>query len=111
VEFLSCKFISNVGRILSQKAELADLETITRYVGDLSVLLSESSLAERTAFIRSFAKEVKVTGNEVLLAYTIPAPPERISQEKVGVPSPVHSGGVSSLSPRLLVFYYLIDSR
>jgi len=38
-------------------------------------------------------KGVKVTGDEVLLTYTMPLPPEGISDEKVGVLYSVHYGG------------------
>jgi len=72
---------------------LADLETVTRYVDDLRTLLEESSLTERKSFIRSFVREVKVTSDEVLLTYTMPLPPEGVSEEKVGVLSSVHYGG------------------
>ena len=51
------------------------METVTHYVDDLRNLLEESSLTERKSFIRSFVKEVKVTGDEVLLTYTMPLPP------------------------------------
>ena len=79
--------------LANRRAELADLETVTRYVDDLRNLLNESSLAERKSFIRSFVKEVKVTGDEVLLTYTMPLPPQGISQEKVGVLYSVQHGG------------------
>lgn len=78
-----------------RKVELANLETATRYVDDLKNLLEESSLAERKSFIRSFVKEVNVTGDEVLLTYTMPLPPEGISEERVGVLYSVHSSGPS----------------
>jgi hypothetical protein len=42
-------------------------------------------LAERKSFIRSFVREVKVTGAEVLLTYTMPFSPKGISEERVGV--------------------------
>jgi len=35
-------------------------------------LLEDSSLAERKSFIKSFVREVRVTGAEVLLSYNIP---------------------------------------
>jgi hypothetical protein len=37
------------------------------YSADLSKLLEEVSLVEKKAFIRSFVKELKVTGDDVLL--------------------------------------------
>lgn len=77
----------------NRRVELANLETVTQYVDDLRNLLNESSLTERKAFIRSFVKEVKVTGDEVLLTYTMPLPPQGISQERIGVLYSVqHSG-------------------
>jgi site-specific DNA recombinase len=77
----------------NRRAELANLETVTQYVADLRNLLNASSLTERKAFIRSFVKEMQVTGDEVLLTYTIPLPPQGISQERVGVLCSVQSGG------------------
>ena len=76
-----------------RRVELADMETVTRCVADLRSLLEESSLTERKSFIRSFVKEVKVTGDEVLLTYTMPLPPQGISEERVGVLCSVHSSG------------------
>jgi len=76
-----------------RRVELADLEMVTECVDDLRSLLEESTLAERKSFIRSFVKEVKVTGDEVLLTYTMPLPPEGISQERVGVLHSVRYGG------------------
>jgi len=52
-----------------------------------------NTYAERRAFIRSFAKEVKVTGDSALLTYTIPLSPKGIPEEKVGVLSTVQYGG------------------
>ena len=69
------------------------MKTVAGYVADLRNLLSESPLAERKSFIKSFVKEVKVIGTEVRLIYTIPMPPKGISQEAVGVPPIVHYGG------------------
>lgn len=57
---------------------IVDRETFNRAHN----LLRESSLTERRAFIRSFVKEVKVTGDEALLTYTLPLPPEGITKEE-----------------------------
>ena len=75
------------------KVELADMKTVAGYVADLRNLLNESSLSERKSFVRSFVKEVKVTGDEVLLTYTIPMLPKGITEEKLPVLSIVHDGG------------------
>jgi site-specific DNA recombinase len=76
-----------------RRVELADLKTVTECVDDMRSLLEENTLAERKTFIRSFVKEVKLTGDEVLLTYTMPLPPEGISQERVKVLHSVHSSG------------------
>ena len=76
-----------------RRVELADAETVAEYVVDLRNLLTDSSLTERKSFVRSFVKEVKVTGNEVLLTYTIPMLPKGVTEERLPVLSIVHGGG------------------
>ena len=76
-----------------KRVDLADLETVTYYVEDLRNLLSESTPIDRKAFIRSFVKEVKVTGNEVSLTYTLPLPPAGTIEEQIAVPPIVQYGG------------------
>ena len=76
-----------------RKVELADLEGITDCVDDLRELLTEGSTSERRTFIRGFVKEVKVTGNEVVLSYTMPLIPNNLTMEKDGVPPAVQYGG------------------
>jgi DNA repair exonuclease SbcCD ATPase subunit len=76
-----------------RQVELADAETVAQCVVDLRNTLSESSLAERKSFVRSFVKEVKVTGDEVLLTYTIPILPGGMTEEKLPVLSIGHYGG------------------
>lgn len=79
-----------------RRVELASLKNIVGYVTDLRKLLNESPLAEKKAFIRGFVKEVKVTGNEVLLCYTMPLLPEGLSEEKAELQKVlpiVHYGG------------------
>jgi site-specific DNA recombinase len=80
-------------QLSDRRVELADLKTVARCVSDMRNLLNESSLAERKSFVRSFVKEVKVTGDEVLLTYTMPMLPKLITEEKVPVLSIVHNGG------------------
>ena len=81
------------GQMSDRKVELADLESITNCVDDLRELLKEGSTAERRAFIRGFVKEVKVTGNEVVLSYTMPLIPDNLTMEKEGVLPTVQYGG------------------
>ena len=66
---------------------------VTRCVNDLRNLLDESFIAERKLFIQSFVKEIKVTGDEVLLTDTMPLPPEGTLEEKMPVLYSVHSSG------------------
>jgi site-specific DNA recombinase len=80
-------------QLSDRRVELADEETVAGYVADLRDLLNEGSLAERRTFIRSFVKEVKVTGKEALLTYTIPMLPRGVTEEKLPVLSIVHYGG------------------
>jgi site-specific DNA recombinase len=63
-QVLHTKRIEIESQMSDRKVELADLETISYYVDDLHDLLKQGSLTERRAFIRSFIKEVRVTGNE-----------------------------------------------
>ena len=90
---LQAKRIEIESQISDRKGELADLETISDYVDDLHDLLKEGSLAERRAFIKSFVKEVRVTGNEAVLSYTMPILPENVAIEKEGVLPTVQYGG------------------
>ncbi len=45
--------------------------------------------------MRSFVEEVKVTGDEVSLTYTIPMLPKGVTEEKLPVLSIVHDGGLA----------------
>ena len=80
-------------KLTSRKMELASPEVVTRYVEDLSDLLSQSPLMERKAFIRSFVKEVLVNEKDVVLTYTIPLPPDGMVKENVEVLPFVRHGG------------------
>ena len=57
-------------------------------------LLNRSSITERKSFIKSFIKEIKETGNDVLITYIPPLSPECcLSIEGEEVLSIVHDGG------------------
>ena len=62
-------------------------------VDDLHGILGEGSLAERRAFIKSFIREVKVTGKEALLTYTTPILPDTVSIKGGKVLPTVQYGG------------------
>ena len=76
-----------------RKVELADMETVRSYVEDLRNLLEDSPLIERKSFIKSFVKEIRVAGNEVVLQYNIPPSVGAPHQETLVVPPIVHYGG------------------
>ncbi|MEE8374403.1 MAG: recombinase zinc beta ribbon domain-containing protein, partial [Dehalococcoidia bacterium] len=80
-------------RLAQRKIRLADEEVVRGYIADLHDTLANSPLAEQKAFVRSFVKEVKVTGDEVLLTYTMPLSPEGVLQESAGVLDTVQYGG------------------
>jgi site-specific DNA recombinase len=80
--------------ILSQrKVELADERIVGEYVYDLRQFIDSSELSERKAFIKSFVKEIKVTGNEGQIRYTFPVPPDNHEEEGLGVLPTVRYGG------------------
>jgi DNA invertase Pin-like site-specific DNA recombinase len=80
--------------MLSQrKIELASPAIVKNYVEDLRSVLSSSPLVERKSFVKSFIKEIKVTGKEVRLAYTLPLSPDSSNEEQLGVLPIVQYGG------------------
>ena len=89
--------------LTNRRIQLADMEMVMRYVEDIRGLLSQGSLSEQKAFIRSFVKEVRVTGKEVLIIYTMPLPPNGTIHERAEVLSIVHDGGAEGTrTPDLL---------
>ena len=92
-----------------RKVELADLETVENYVEDLRNLLEESPLAERKSFVKSFVREVRVTGSEVLLTYNIPLSASSSSQETLIVPPIVHYGGPTCAIDRTFSLTFSLD--
>ena len=80
--------------LLSQrKIELASPKIVGKYVQDLRQFLDSSDLPERRTFIKSFIKEVRVTGTEGKIRYTFPIPPDNLEEEKLGVLPTVRYGG------------------
>lgn len=62
-------------------------------VEDLRNLLEDSPITERKSFIKSFVREVRVTGSEVSLSYIPPLFAGMTSRETFLVPPIVHDGG------------------
>jgi len=76
-----------------KRVELADMKMVKSYVIDLRHTLNEGPLTDRRAFIRSFVKEIAVTQQEIQLTYTLPLPPDGLTEERVEVLPIVRYGG------------------
>jgi hypothetical protein len=72
---------------------LASPEIVKQYVEDLRQFIDSNELTERRAFIKSFVKEVKVTGNDGVIRYTFPIPPDNHEEEGLGVLPTVRYAG------------------
>jgi hypothetical protein len=80
-------------RILTQE-NLCELVRLVNEEMDAAASETRQRLETVTkAFIRSFVKEVRETGKEVVLTYTIPLPPQGPLQETAAVLDTVHYGG------------------
>ncbi len=76
-----------------RRVALLDIRDITEYVTDMQNLLQYGSLTERKSFIKGFVKEIKVTGSEAKISYSIPEVPEKVYVGEEKVPRIVHHGG------------------
>jgi site-specific DNA recombinase len=101
-EQLQAREIEIESQMSDRKVELADMESIANCVDDLRELLKEGSMSERRTFIKGFVKEVKVTGNEVVLSYTMPIIPDTLTLGKEGVLPTAQYGGPWATVPELL---------
>lgn len=77
----------------NRRVELASSPDFSRWIEDSRALLSDTPMPHKKPFIRTFVKEIKVTGNDVVLKYTSPLPPQGLTEEKLRVISSVHYGG------------------
>ena len=80
-----------------RKVELTDLKRVIGYVENLRSILDKGTLQERKAFIRSFVRSIKVTGDNAKLSYMMPVPPEWLTEEKVRVLYYVRYGGAGGI--------------
>lgn len=90
---LQAKRIEIESQISDRKVDLADIENLMSYVDDLRDLLTEGSPAEQKVVLKGFVKEIRVTGDEVALTYSMPAQPDTPSIGEEGVLRTVQSGG------------------
>ena len=79
--------------VLRYKAvDMADPHVVREYVNDMRDLLAKSSITEQRAFLKSFVERIEVGDSEVKMYYTIPIPPNSLSEETVGVIPFTHHG-------------------
>jgi site-specific DNA recombinase len=62
-----------------------DTNAIRSYAADLWVILEESEVAQRKAFLRSFVKKIVIEKDSVKLYYNLPVPPQGRKMETLGV--------------------------
>ena len=72
---------------------MASEEEVAECVKDLKTTLETSSLAETKAFIRSFVKEIRITGDDALMTYARPLTSGQATQERLPVLGIVRNGG------------------
>jgi chromosome segregation ATPase len=98
-EELSRARIKTEADLVLEQVQSVDLETVKSYAQDLYNLLSEPDIAERKAFLRSFVKKIVVTGNEAVILYHIPMPPDEKRKHSIGVLPTDTPGGAKMILP------------
>ena len=81
--------------VAAQSAEVPSAQEVNECVSDLREVLERGSLAEKKAFIWSFVKEIRITGDDVKLTYTMPSLPASSQQGAEPVLAIEHYGGPS----------------
>ncbi len=75
------------------QVEQVGWEPVLSYLGDLRETLDYGSGAEQKLLLRSFIQSIDKLESEVVLRYSLPLPPETISENRPGVLDIVQSGG------------------
>ncbi len=89
---LSASMEDLTARLDQRRARLPEAEEIKHCVDDLRSLLKSGTLSERRSFIKTFVKEVAVSGDEAILSYTMPMPPRDATSEWASVLPTMQSG-------------------
>jgi hypothetical protein len=79
--------------LAERKIVLASPYCVEAYFTDMYQLLSQGTIVERRSFIKSIVKEIKITGNYILLSYIPPLPQDCCSLDGEKVLSTVQYGG------------------
>ena len=82
-----------------RRVELPTTAETREYVADFRTFLQEGTFPERKALIRNFVKGIEISGDEVVLTYTIPMPPDGVTSEAASVLDFVQSGPLRGLEP------------
>ena len=60
--------------IVVEGVHRVDASIVKTYASDLHILLEESEISERKAFLKSFIKKITVDGEKVTVNYKLPLP-------------------------------------
>jgi site-specific DNA recombinase len=75
-----------------------------KYADDLKSLLDETDLIESKAFLHSFVKRIVINGDNAIITYNIPLPPEGKRKERVEVlPIETPGGAEGTRTPDFLL--------
>ncbi|MCI0836824.1 MAG: zinc ribbon domain-containing protein, partial [Chloroflexi bacterium] len=85
------------------EATLVDRGQLLIYLGNLKLLLSAGTPAQRKTFLQSFVKGLEKRGDTVTIEYTLPLPPEQTSISKEGVLPTTPYGGACGDRTRYLL--------
>lgn len=72
--------------------DMVDPVLVYDYVNELRDLLTRSSITEQKSFLKSFVEGIQVSDTEVKIRYTIPMPPQGLSEETTGLLPFIHHG-------------------
>jgi uncharacterized coiled-coil protein SlyX len=72
--------------------DMVDPVLVHDYVNELRDLLTRSSITEQKSFLKSFVEGIQVSDTEVKIRYTIPMPPQGLSEETTGLLPFIHHG-------------------
>ena len=79
--------------LAGERAEAASEEEIIKCASEVKGLLDSGSISERRSFIKSYVKEIRITGDEARLTQTLPMLPGGNADEAVPVLGIEQSGG------------------
>jgi site-specific DNA recombinase len=68
-----------------QQTQFIDPEKVLTYVQELRAFIDEKGLFARKAFLRSFIRSIEADDDKMTFNYTLPLPPDYLTQETVSV--------------------------